>query len=190
MDPAALLAIVERCAPPGVPPARLAALIGQASGAEPLLITVGNGRQGPIRVLATTHAEAIELAAPGMAMRDPNLRIGLGQLSVAQLVEAGLPLADAFDPCRSVAAFGLIVRDLHSPGSLGVDAPAMTRGPAAPSVSAPKRAEPRGSRETDRPDRDTAARQTPDPTPLTPWNVYGSSVGASLMVYRSPSRAR
>src|SRR5260370_23936447 len=99
MDPAAFAALVERCAPTAMLEP-LAAIVRQASSFDPLLITVQARK--PVPIQATDRNEAIQLATEAIAGGQP-VRSGLGQLDGAELKQAGLTIATAFDACKHVA---------------------------------------------------------------------------------------
>ena len=77
MDPAAIAALVEQCAPTPDLVRPLTAIVRQASSFEPLLITV-QGRK-PIPIQASDRDEAIQLATEAIATGQ-HVRSGLAQM--------------------------------------------------------------------------------------------------------------
>jgi type IV secretion system protein VirB1 len=102
---AAMTALALRCAP-GVAPETLLAVARVESGFDPLVVAV-NGK--PRRVHhPPTAAEAAALASRLIAT-GKNVDLGLGQINSRNLRALGLSLADAFDPCRNLAAAGEVL---------------------------------------------------------------------------------
>lgn len=105
MSPAALslsafLELAAACAP-GVSPDTLAAIAHTESGFAPLAIGVngpGGGARQP-RTLAEAISTAEALIAAGRSVD-----LGLMQINNRNLRWLGLTVAEAFDPCRNVAA--------------------------------------------------------------------------------------
>jgi type IV secretion system protein VirB1 len=104
---AQVLAVAAACAP-SVAPTTLLAVARAESGLDPLAI----GVMPPARPLSqsrTVH-EAVRRAEHLIATgRD--IDIGLAQINVSNLSRLGLSLADAFDPCRNLAASAQILAD-------------------------------------------------------------------------------
>lgn len=93
-------ALAVQCAP-SVAPQTLLAVVRVESGLDPLVIGV-NGRQ-PRQLRSATMSEAVTKAERLIAS-GANLDLGLGQINVRNLAPLGLTVADAFDPCRNLAA--------------------------------------------------------------------------------------
>jgi type IV secretion system protein VirB1 len=100
LEPSDLIALAAACAPAVAPPTLLA-LTKVESGLEPLVIGV-NGPQ-PQRLAPRSTPAAIAQAARLIAA-GRNVDLGLAQINVRNLAPLGLTLADAFDPCRNLAA--------------------------------------------------------------------------------------
>ncbi|WP_421937326.1 lytic transglycosylase domain-containing protein [Phenylobacterium sp.] len=100
LDPAAVLALAAACAPE-VAPHTLLAVAQVESGLDPLAIGVNGpgGRASRPR----TRAQAVEQAT-GLIAAGRNIDLGLAQINSRNLGGLGLSVADAFDPCRSLAA--------------------------------------------------------------------------------------
>jgi type IV secretion system protein VirB1 len=93
MDPSAFMALAERCAP-GVNARPLIEIVRTASGFEPLSLTI-DGRK-PIKILATSKPEAIELAMQAKIAKQ-DARLGLAGLTFKDIDDAGIGVADAFE---------------------------------------------------------------------------------------------
>lgn len=106
LEPAAVVDIATLCAP-AVPPATLLAIARVESGLEPLAIGVnGGGRRPRPRTRKAAVRDAERLIAAGR-----NIDLGLGQINVRNLGWLGLSVADAFDPCRNLAAAADVLTD-------------------------------------------------------------------------------
>ena len=110
----AVTALAAQCAP-SVAPQTLLALARVESGLDPLVIGV-NGRQ-PRQLRSATISEAVT-KAEGLIAHGANIDLGLGQINVRNLAPLGLTVADAFDPCRNLAASArLLAADYDLAGS-------------------------------------------------------------------------
>jgi type IV secretion system protein VirB1 len=95
-----MMDLAQACAP-AVAASTLLAVAQAESGYEPLAIGV-NGRR-PARIIAPSKGEAITIAERLIAAGGaPDL--GLAQINARNLAWLGLTVADAFDPCRNLAA--------------------------------------------------------------------------------------
>jgi type IV secretion system protein VirB1 len=183
MDPAAFAALVERCAPTAMLEP-LAAIVRQASSFEPLLITVQARK--PIPIQATDRNEAIQLATEAIASGQP-VRSGLAQLDGAELKQAGLTIATAFDACKHVAGLSR----LFNARSQAANARVPDRGRATAIVIAsfavkaqsetPQTLSATGA---EAPAPDTSATNTPTAKERPSWDVYRSGFGTSAFVYQ------
>lgn len=90
MDLTAFLALVERCAPEA-PTQPLAAMVGEASGFEPLAIRADGER--PVIVQGTSRADAIELATE-FVIAGYRVQVGLAQIDTRDLDALGFSLAE------------------------------------------------------------------------------------------------
>jgi type IV secretion system protein VirB1 len=188
MDPAAFVALVERCAPTAmIEP--LAAIVRQASSFEPLLITVQARK--PIPIQATDRNEAIQLATEAIASGQP-VRSGLAQLDGAELKQAGLTIVTAFDACKDVAGLSRLfdartqAANARVPdrgratatviASFAVKAPGETPQTSGENTLSATRAE--------APAPDTSATNTPSAKEHPSWDVYRSGFGTSAFVYQ------
>jgi hypothetical protein len=189
MDPAAFVALVERCAPATAMVRPLTAIVRQASSFEPLLITI-EGRK-PIPLQATDRNEAIQLVTEATATGQP-VRTGLAQLDAEDMKEAGLTATTTFDACKHIAGLGrlfearLQAASVNASGrdqaiasvvaSFTAKAPGTTPGP---------RTRPTASADADISTGDmppinmpaASARERPN------WDVYRSGLGTSAFVY-------
>lgn len=98
-------ALAAQCAPV-VAPTTLLAVASAESGFDPLAIGV-NGRR-PTQIHPASKAEAVATAGRLIA-RGANIDLGLGQINVRNLARLGLSVADAFDPCRNLAASAEVI---------------------------------------------------------------------------------
>lgn len=188
MDPAFFAALVDRCAPAALLEP-LAAIVRQASSFEPLLITVQARK--PVPIQATDRNEAIQLATEAIASGQP-ARSGLAQLDGAELKQAGLTIATAFDACKHIAGLSrlfdarLQAANARVPdrerataiaiASFAVKAPSETRQTSGDNTLSATRAE--------APAPDTSAINTPSAKERPSWDVYRSGFGTSAFVYQ------
>lgn len=96
----AILALAAACGP-AASPQTLTAIVLSESGGDPLAIGV-NGAQ-PRRIGSPDAATAARTAERLIA-QGANIDLGLGQINSRNLGPLGLTAADAFDPCRNLAA--------------------------------------------------------------------------------------
>lgn len=190
MDPAAFVALVERCAPATAMVRPLAAIVRQASSFEPLLITI-EGRK-PIPIQATDRDEAIQLVTEATATGQP-VRSGLAQLDAEDMKLAGLTIATTFDACKHIAGLsGLFEARLQATNvkrlsrdqviaSVVASFAAKTPGP----TSEPGARKPMASAGTDISigDVPTINPQAPSVREHSNWDVYRSGLGNSAFVY-------
>jgi type IV secretion system protein VirB1 len=106
LDLAVMLALAEACAP-SVAPATLLPVAHVESGFDPLAIGV-NGRR-PSQIHPSSKAEAVETATRLIA-HSADIDLGLGQINSRNLAPLGLSVADAFDPCRNLAASARMIQ--------------------------------------------------------------------------------
>jgi type IV secretion system protein VirB1 len=97
---ATVLALAARCAPAAAPETLLA-IARAESGLNPLAIGVVRGAGATPQPLTR---EAAIAAAQALAAQGASFDLGLTQINSANLTALGLSFADAFDPCRSLAA--------------------------------------------------------------------------------------
>ncbi len=114
---AAVLSLAAQCAP-DVAPQTLLALARAESGLDSLAIRRNPGGPAPRQASA-----GAAIAAAGSALRrGANLDLGLMQINSANLLRLDLTLADAFDPCRGLAAAArLLAVDYRAARSAHVD---------------------------------------------------------------------
>lgn len=96
----ALLGLAQACAP-AVAPQTLLSVVQAESGRDPFVVSVNAPRRQTYR--PTTAAAATALAAR-LIGAGANLDLGLGQINSRNLAWLGLTPAQAFDPCRNLAA--------------------------------------------------------------------------------------
>ena len=100
LDLPTFLALAAACAPAAAP-STLLALARVESGIEPLAIGV-NGQPG-LRLRPRSKTDAVE-AAEALIAEGRNIDLGIAQINVRNLARLQLTVADAFDPCRNLAA--------------------------------------------------------------------------------------
>ncbi len=174
MDPSAFMALAERCTPP-VDARPLIEIVRAASGIEPLSLTI-DGRK-PIKILATSKPEAIELAIQAKIARQ-DAQLGLAGLTFGDLDKAGIGVAEAFEPCAALRATAQILSD----------DPKHFAGPKTARVLGVARARLPTDDEVEH--REERIVAEPEPPPKKPWDVFGSASGRSLLVYEAPSPSR
>ena len=99
LELAVVAQLATRCAP-FVAFETLAAVIRMESGFEPLAIGVNRGSAS----FPATHGEAVAVATDLIERQRRSVDLGLMQINSANLASLGLSIADAFEPCRNIAA--------------------------------------------------------------------------------------
>jgi type IV secretion system protein VirB1 len=166
MDPTAFIALAERCAP-SAEPRLLAGLVQRASGYEPLAFQFDNGPRGPMKLLGSSKAEAIQLASE-LVIAGHRVRVGLAGIDARDLDKLGVSIADAFDPCRNLNAAVRLITE--------------SRAQLKPS-SAPARV---AARDNAKPASIAVPAPRPGSSPTLParaWDVYGQGRLSSTLVY-------
>ena len=105
LDLALVLALSAQCAP-GVAPQTLTAIAHAESRFDPLAI--GGNRAAAVRQ-PRSRGEAIA-TAKRLISSGANIDLGLAQINSANLDWLRLSIADAFDPCRNLAAAATVLR--------------------------------------------------------------------------------
>lgn len=100
LDLSTFLAMASACAPAAAP-STLLAVARVESGVEPFAIGV-NGQPG-LGLHPRSKAGAIQ-AAEALIAANRNIDLGIAQINVRNLARLRLTVADAFDPCRNLAA--------------------------------------------------------------------------------------
>ena len=101
------LARLARDCAPGVAVETLTAVAQAESGLDPLALNL-NGRGGGKQRVGSRE-EAIALATELIVKQGRSVDLGLMQVNSANLARLGLSIAEAFDPCRNLAAGGRIL---------------------------------------------------------------------------------
>lgn len=101
LEIAAFAQLAAACAP-SVAPETLAAVARVESGFDPEAINLNGPGGGRQRV--STREEAIALATELVVVRRRSVDLGLMQINSANLAGLRMTIADAFDPCRNLAA--------------------------------------------------------------------------------------
>jgi type IV secretion system protein VirB1 len=99
LELAVVAQLATRCAP-FVAFETLAAVIRTESGFEPLAIGVNGGSPR----FPATHGEAVAVATNLIERQRRSVDLGLMQINSANLASLDLSIADAFEPCRNIAA--------------------------------------------------------------------------------------
>jgi hypothetical protein len=186
MDPAAFVALVERCAPTPDLVRPLTAIVRKASSFEPLVITIQARK--PVPIQASDRDEAIQLATEATATGQP-VRTGLAQLDAADMKEAGLTATTTFDACKHIAGLGRLFEARLQAANVNASGrdQATARVVASFAINAPPTTpEPR----TPPADSDISTGEIPKiNTPALSirerpnWDVYRSGLGTSAFVY-------
>jgi type IV secretion system protein VirB1 len=101
----ALLAMANQCAP-SVAPQTLASVVAVESGFDPLAVGVNGPRHRRLHPQSLGEAAAV---ANRLIAHGANVDLGLAQINGRNLARLGLSVADAFDPCRNLAASAKII---------------------------------------------------------------------------------
>lgn len=99
LEIAAALLLAQQCAP-SIAPATMLSVIKVESGFNPLAINVNGAADPPP---PKDRAEAIRVAE-SLIRQGHSVDLGLGQINSRNLGWLGLSAAEAFDPCRNLAA--------------------------------------------------------------------------------------
>jgi type IV secretion system protein VirB1 len=105
IDLATALALSQTCAP-SVAAVTLVSVVRVESGFDPLAIGVNGRHHIQLHPVSTAAAVA---TAQRLIARGANLDLGLGQINARNLGPLGLSVADAFDPCRNLAASAQVI---------------------------------------------------------------------------------
>jgi type IV secretion system protein VirB1 len=108
LELAVVAQLAARCAP-SVAFETLAAVMRAESGFQPFAIGVNGPDGGP--VFPASREAAMALAAALIERQGRSVDLGLMQVNSANLPRLGLSVAEAFEPCRNIAAGARILRD-------------------------------------------------------------------------------
>lgn len=167
MDPIAFAALVERCAP-GTPLAPLSAIVREASGFEPLVISTVEDRK-PITIQPMSKPEAIGLATE-MSIAGQQVRIGLAGVDTRDLDRLKVSLAEAFEPCSNIKIAAQLMSE--KPRRLGsIDRrPQRELRPPAKTVDVSDQ---------------TSPTPAAEPPAARAWDVYGQGRRSPALIYGS-----
>lgn len=101
-----LVGLAQQCAPT-VAPETLLAVVHAESDFDPLVVAV-NG--APRQVLHPATPGAAAVIATRLIGEGKSVDLGLGQINSRNLAPLGLTVADAFDPCRNLAASAQVLQ--------------------------------------------------------------------------------
>lgn len=174
LDAVAIAALIGQCAP-GQAAAPLVAIVREASGFEPLVLsTMQSGR--PLSVQAFSKEEAVALAME-MRVAGQRSRLGLAGIDSRAVENLGVPIGDVFEPCTNLRVAARLMKEdaraLKPQGRTG-DLPSPPL--AAPS---PRAARPTASGSVP---LDPEAIQAPPPVARA-WDVYGQAKVSAALVY-------
>jgi type IV secretion system protein VirB1 len=114
LDLDAMIGLAERCAPT-VAVSTLLSVVHAESGFKPLAI----GVNGPTpRSLYPANVEAAAETATRLIAAGRSIDLGLGQINSANLSWLGLTVADAFDPCKNLAAAARVLATGYRPSDV------------------------------------------------------------------------
>jgi type IV secretion system protein VirB1 len=116
LELSAFLGLAASCAP-GIAPETLAAVARTESGFNAHAINL-NGAGGGTQPVGTRE-EAIALATELVVVRGRSVDLGLMQVNSANLGRLGLSIAEAFDPCRSLAAGARVLTEGYAAAARG-----------------------------------------------------------------------
>ena len=176
LDALALTALIGQCAP-GQAAAALVAIVREASGFEPLVLsTMQSGR--PLSLQAFSKYEAVALAME-MRVAGKRSRLGLAGLDSRTVERLGMPLGDVFEPCTNLRVAARLMKE--DPAALqplgrksGVRSPPLAAASARVAPAAP------GAPQADlEPTRD-------QPPAARAWDVYGQARANAALVYPMP----
>lgn len=105
LELATVIALSQRCAPQ-VAPETLAAVARVESRFNPYAIGVNGSSR--LAQQPRSKDEAIRIATRLLA-RGENIDLGIGQINSSNMEWLGLSVADAFDPCKNLAAAGRVL---------------------------------------------------------------------------------
>ena len=108
LELAVFVGLAAACAP-SVAPETLAAVARAESGLRPFAIGVNGPGGGPL--YPPTREAAVALATDLIERGGRSVDLGLMQVNSANLRPLGLTVADAFEPCRNVAAGARVLRE-------------------------------------------------------------------------------
>lgn len=102
--------LAKRCAPE-IHPETMIALVRSESGFDPLVI----GVNGPAheKIVSASAAQA-EAKAKFLLAAGKSIDVGYGQINSKNFKRLGLSVADAFDPCRNLAAASRLLRTSYA----------------------------------------------------------------------------
>jgi type IV secretion system protein VirB1 len=104
---AAVLSLVMQCSP-GLDPKLLTGIAQQESGYDPLALHINKMPAGWLQPHPQSIADAAQIAVRFISA-GYSVDLGLTQVNSNNLGLLGLGLAQAFDPCRNIAAAGKLI---------------------------------------------------------------------------------
>jgi type IV secretion system protein VirB1 len=101
-----MLGLAQRCAP-AVAPETMLSVARAESAFDPFVVAANTN---PRRVFHPASAEAATRLADRLIGAGQSVDLGLGQINSRNLQRLGLEVADAFDPCRNLAASARVLQ--------------------------------------------------------------------------------
>lgn len=186
-------ALVERCAP-DVARETLLGIIAVESGFRPLAI----GARHHLRPARTTDLRAAVAKASDLIAAGESVDLGLAQINSRNLARLGLSIADAFEPCRNLAAAAAVLREGYGRALAAGEPPqaALTTALSAYNTGHPRRGLANGYvakvvRAAARYGAAPSAPSTEGPAPApAAWDVFAAHGAARFVITFTPGDAR
>lgn len=109
MMPVPFVDLAQSCAPM-IASETLAGVVSLESGFAPFNIRINSGP--PLKELPASKAEAIEIATT-LAAEHQDIQLGLGGISIDDLLKLKLSVSDAFDPCANLQATATLLEGYY-----------------------------------------------------------------------------
>lgn len=192
LDLADTVALVERCAP-GVAPETLLAIVEVESGFRPLAIGSSGTRTGSPK--ASNRHAAIATASDLIAT-GASVDLGLAQINSRNLRRLGLTVADAFEPCRNLAAAATVLREGYGRAITAGQAPqeALRAALSTYNTGHPRHGLANGyvakvlaaAARYGAPREEVSPETPPEPPPAPPWDVFATRPSTRFVLSFTP----
>lgn len=192
---AAALALASQCAP-SVAPETLLSIVQVESEFNPLAIGVNGAPRVTVNV--TTKEQAVARAS-ALIDAGRSVDLGLAQINSRNLGWLGLSVADAFDPCRNLAAAAQVLQAGYAPSEGADPQPALLRALSRYNTGDARRGFANGYvakvtqaaaqivpalRVEASPAATTKPSEGEPPRPRAPWDVFGETGDADDLLIR------